>query len=175
MGNSIKYIILGIMSFLGQMLISEYVNIWTMLYIAIFPAFLMIIPMSLNVTLYMLLAFLFGLGIDSFSDGVIGLNAAACVAIAYLRKPLLSLILTKNSIENIDSISIKELGVSKFIVINLLLYSVFFLIYLSLDNFWSVAFLFTLLKFIINIIINVIFAIVIEYTLVSKFSINYRG
>lgn len=163
------------MSFLGQILISEYVNIWTMLYIAIFPVFLMILPISLNGTLYMLLAFLFGLGIDSFSDGIIGLNAAACVAMAYLRKPLLNLILTKNSIENIDSISIKELGFPKFIVINILLYSVFFVIYLSLDNFWSIAFLFTLLKFVLNIIVNVLFAILIEYTLFSKFSVKYRG
>ncbi|MEG2849668.1 MAG: hypothetical protein RR880_05495, partial [Bacteroidales bacterium] len=162
MGKSIKYIILGVLILLFQILISEYVNIWPMLYIVIFPVFIIILPCNMNTLFYMLIAFLFGLGVDSLSDGILGLNAAACVAIAYSRKSVLSLVLPKSSIENLDSVSSQDLGVKKMIVINLLLYSVFFLVYIGLDNFLSVPFIFTLLRFLLCTLLNIIFAIIFE-------------
>lgn len=175
MGNGLKYIILGIVAFISQILISEYVNIWPMLYIAAFPLLLIVVPPNMNTAVYMITAFGVGLGIDALSDGILGLNAAACVAMAYLRKPLLNLILSKSSFDSIESVSSKEIGSKKFTFFCFFMYAIFILVYTVLDNFWSAPIIFTLLRILLNIAINVIFAVVIEATLISKFMIKYRG
>lgn len=175
MGKSIKYITLGVLIIFCQILISEYVNIWPTLYIVILPIFLISLPGNINIMAYMLLAFALGLGIDSLSDGVLGLNAAACVAMAYFRRPVINIILTKNSIENMDSVSSQEIGIKKFTIISIFLYSIFFFVYIGLDNFGSLPLMFTLLRFSLNIAVNVIFALIVEVTLISRFSIKYRG
>lgn len=175
MGKSIKYILWIITAFLVQVLISEYVNIWPMLYIAIYPLFLLILPINMNIAVYMLIAFAFGLGIDSLSDGILGLNASACVAMAYFREPVMGILLKRSTLENINEINSKEIKMKRFILLTLFTYSVFFLVYITLDNLWSAPSFFILIRFLINVMVNVLLAFVIETTLISRFIIKDRG
>ncbi len=175
MNKSVKYIIWGVSVFLAQILISEYVNIWPMLYIAIYPLILIIIPQNINTVVYMIIAFALGLGIDSLADGIPGLNAAACVAMAYSRKTALNLILKKSALENISRINSREIRIKKFIFLCIFMYSVFFLVYISLDNLWSEPSFFIFIRLAVNITVNVILAFIIESTLISRFIIKERG
>lgn len=171
MGNA-KYILWGILIFLAQILISEYINIWPLLYLSVYPLILIILPIGINSVAYMLIAFVLGLGVDSLSDGIPGLNAAACVALAYCRKPVFNLILKRSVIENINEVTTKELQPKTFILLSAILYAIFFVVYISLDNFWSLPILLNLVRLLINIIVNVLCAYLIESTLISKFIVK---
>ena len=50
MGNSWKYISFGFIILIAQILVSDFVNIWPMLYVAIFPIYIISLPLSLNRT-----------------------------------------------------------------------------------------------------------------------------
>jgi hypothetical protein len=54
----------------------------------LYVLFLILYPFNGNQTLFLLLSFLLGLGVDIFEDSG-GINAAACLVIAYMRPVLL--------------------------------------------------------------------------------------
>ena len=68
------------------------------------------LPFTINRFLLMLVAFAFGLSLDFF-EHTIGIHAAACVLIAYIRPFLLSLLLPQETTElNYEEPSIKSMG-----------------------------------------------------------------
>ncbi len=72
--------------------------------------FILWLPFSINRVLLLLIAFMFGLILDYFT-GTLGLHAAPCVLIAYLRPFILNLIITQESNEHsYPEPSIKSLG-----------------------------------------------------------------
>ncbi len=159
--NNLKYAILGIFLFLIQLLISGYVNIWPMLYIAVFPLLLIILPYNYNQSAAMLTALGFGLLIDITSDGVLGLNAAAAVAMAYARPFIFRLTISKTTLENISELDSRTIGTTQFITITALLYAIFFIFYIALDSWGYFSFLYTTARFLLNVIVNTLVALLL--------------
>lgn len=152
--NNIKHITLGVFLILIQILISGYVNIWPMLYIAVFPFVIIIMPFQVNRYIYLLMAMLLGLAVDFTSDGIPGLNGAAAVALAFFKEPVLRLLLNKSSIENLSGITEYSLGFSKFAIYVALLYTAFFIFYMGLDSLGYYSFGFTFIRLVINVVAN---------------------
>ncbi len=171
MANIWKYIVFGIIMLIAQILISDFVNIWPLLYITIFPLFVISIPLSVNRSLYMLIAFLYGLCIDIFADGVIGLNAAALVAMAYPRLFFAKLVLSKANVESLEnqSLTSRLIELPKYSLIVLFEYSAFFLVYSILDSYGNVPLSFALIRFATCIIVNTILTIIIDLSLINKY------
>lgn len=72
--------------------------------------FILWLPFNTNRILLLLIAFVLGLSIDYFA-GTIGLHAAPCVLIAYLRPFLLNLLIPQDTTQqNYDEPSIKSMG-----------------------------------------------------------------
>ena len=72
--------------------------------------FILWLPFSINRFLLLIIAFVLGLLIDYFS-GTIGLHAAPCVLIAYLRPFLLNLLIPQDTTEqSYNEPSIKSMG-----------------------------------------------------------------
>ena len=166
--NSFKYIFLGVILLLIQLLISGYVNIWPMLYIAVFPLLLITIPYNCNKTLAIVTAFAYGMIIDLLSDGVPGLNAAAAVALAYLRPLFFRLVIPKSTLENLTDVTTRHISFTQFLMITGLSYSIFFILYIILDAWGYFSFLYTFARFIINIIANTAIAFLLWKTLNSQ-------
>lgn len=152
--NNIKYIILGIFLILIQILISGYINIWPMLYIAVFPFVLIILPLQTNRFFFLITAFVLGLIADIFTDSIPGLNAAATTAIAFFKRPILKMLLNRNNIESIQETTEYTLGFSKFALYTIFLYMIFFIFYMGLDSFGFYTIGYSALRFIINVIAN---------------------
>ena len=72
-----------------QLLIDNYLNLGLYLYVAIFPFLILTLPYRYKTIPTMLLSFLLGLSIDFLSNGVLGLNAGALTAMAFVRQGLL--------------------------------------------------------------------------------------
>lgn len=166
--NYLKYITLGVFLMLMQMLISGYVNIWPMLYIAVFPMLLIALPYNINRYIALLVAFGTGLLIDFVSDGVLGLNAAAATALMYFRGPFFHLIINKNTLENMTLLTERSIGTSKFILLSAFSYAVFFIFYIALDSGESTSFLYILLRFAINLTVNVALVVLLWKTLLAQ-------
>ena len=165
-----KYITLGAIIIICQILLSEYVNIWPVLYIAIFPLFIILLPANINRSASMLIAFLLGLCIDITADGVIGLNAAALVAMAYCREFVLKLTLSKGNLESAENlpISTRTVEIPKLLTINLLMLAIFFTVYVLLDSAASFPPLYTILKIALCVAVNCIINLLCNIVLLEK-------
>ena len=165
-----KYFTLGAIIIICQILISEYVNIWTLLYIAIFPQFIILLPPMTNRSLYMVIAFVLGLGIDLFADGVPGLNAAALVAMAYSRPAIMNLIFSKSNFENTENTPLipRYIEIHKLFILNLLMLAVFFTVYILIDSAASFPFWYTILGIVACVVANTVISMVCSSVLLNK-------
>lgn len=166
-----KYTTLGVLLIICQILLSEYVNIWPVLYIAIFPQFIILLPPAMNRSLYMLVAFALGLAIDIFADGVPGLNASALVAMAYSRPFMLKLVFSRANIESSDNLPLLPRSVEpqKLAVLDVIMHAIFFTVYILLDSAGSFSFWYTLFKIAICIIVNTAISMICSTVLFEKF------
>ena len=171
MNFNIKYATLGALLIICQILLSEYVNIWPLLYIAIFPQFIILLPPSFNRLAHLLVAFILGLAIDLFADGVPGLNAAALVAMAYIRPAFLKITLSKANLDTTDNLPLlpRTVEIQKLAMLNGCMLAVFFTVYILLDSAGTFPFWYTILKIVVCTIINCIISLVCSKVLFEKF------
>lgn len=171
MNQHIKYLALGALMVICQILLSEYVNIWAVLYIAIFPQFIILLPPSMNRSLHLVVAFILGLCIDISADGVLGLNAAALVAMAYSRPFILKLTLSKGNMDNAEGqpLTPKTVEIPKLVMINTLMLAIFFTAYVLLDSAGGFTLWYTLLKIGLCVAVNSIITIICNIVLLEKF------
>lgn len=171
MAISWKYITLCIVALIAQILIGDFVNIWTMLYVTVFPICIISLPLSINRAAYMLIAFFYGLCIDLLADGVIGLNAAALTALAYTRLFFAKIVLSKANVESLENqpITSRMVGLSKYALLVLFAYAVFFILYILLDSYKNFPLSFVLARYSISVAINTILTIVIDLSLTNKY------
>ena len=129
MNVQLKYATLGALLIICQILLSEYVNIWPLLYIAIFPQFIILLPPAINKIAHLLVAFILGMAIDIFADGVLGLNAAALVAMAYVRPSFLKITLSKANLDTSDNQPLlpRTVEIQKLAMLNGCMLAIFFL------------------------------------------------
>ena len=171
MNVQLKYATLGALLIICQILLSEYVNIWPLLYIAIFPQFIILLPPALNRSAHLLIAFVLGMAIDIFADGVPGLNAAALVAMAYIRPFFLKITLSKANLDTTDNQPLlpRTVEIQKLAMLNGCMLAVFFLVYIMLDSAGSFPFWYTILKIAVCVIVNCIISLVCSKVLFEKF------
>lgn len=171
MNIHVKYLTLGILLIVCQILLSEYVNIWPVLYIAIFPQFIILLPPSINKSALLLVAFVLGMAVDIFADGVLGLNAAALTAMAYARPMLMRLVFSKAGLENIDNAPLlpKNVEVLKLLMLDALMLLIFFTTYVVLDSAGSLPFWYAAFKILLCIAVNCILYIICSTALYEKF------
>lgn len=169
MNNVVKYILTGVILLLIQLVTDEYINVFPLLHIAVFPLLIIILPDNIKPIALMVIAFLFGLIIDAISDGVIGLNAAALVGVAFFKQPLLYAMLNKSNLIDMVVISSKNIKTGLYICICGILYSIFFFIYIVLDGITSADILYSLIRFAVDVTINLLIVIFLEKMLSQQF------
>ena len=82
--NSLRFVVLLLL----QVLLLNNINFLGYINPYLYVLFLILYPFNANQTLFLFLAFLLGLGVDIFEDSG-GINAAACLVVAYVRPMLL--------------------------------------------------------------------------------------
>ncbi len=148
----VRYLISGALILFVQFLLCEFVNIWPPLYIAIIPIFIILLPNELNSISLLLLSFTIGLLTDALSDGILGLNASACCAMAYFKAPIIKMV-TKYYNTNQPNSKFSYLLIS---------YIIFFIVYIILDGLHSNDYLFLLIRLAVNVVVNVVLAYTLE-------------
>ena len=110
MSSFIKNITRFVMFLLFQVYVLDKISLHQMLAPYVYFMFILWLPFKMNRTLLMLLAFLIGFALDSFSYHP-GFHAAACVLIAYVRPFLINLLIPQEGAEtNYDEPSFRSMG-----------------------------------------------------------------
>ncbi|MBL7914856.1 MAG: hypothetical protein BWY67_01690 [Bacteroidetes bacterium ADurb.Bin397] len=81
----------------------------------VYIMFIMMLPVRMPKTFLLLAAFLTGLVVDVFSN-TMGMHAAACVFMAYVRPTVLRIMAPRDGYETESSPSVKELGFTWFLI-----------------------------------------------------------
>lgn len=130
----------------------------------IYIAFLLLLPIQMPKVQLLLLAFFTGLVIDIFYD-TLGINAAACVLLAYLRPYVLLLLTPRDDYEKSDTVNVHAMGWQWFSVYSLFLIFVHHLalFFLELGSFQMVGYTLgkiitsTIYTFLVFVILQLLF------------------
>ncbi len=134
--NIIRFILLIIL----QVLIFNNMNPGGIVSPQVYITFILLLPVRINKSFMLILAFSTGLTIDYFAN-TLGLNAAACVAIGFIRPGLIKLLFHSHEFIADEEPSPAIIGLSGFIRYTIILVFVqqliiVFLEMLSFRNFW---------------------------------------
>jgi len=133
--NTIRFVIVVLI----QVLVFNNMNLGGYLHPYIYVLFLLLLPIYINRSVLLLLAFLTGLTIDYFA-GTVGLNAAASVFLAYVRPGTIRLFFGKQEFGADEEPGLHSFGVIGFLKYTIILvflhqFLLFYLEVLSLTNF----------------------------------------
>jgi hypothetical protein len=109
----------------------------------------------------MFIAFATGLSVDWLSEGLIGINAAALVPVALMRKPLIRFFLGEDIIIRSDGFSFRKNGIGKISFILMISSIIFLAIYIFLDGAGTRPALFNLTRTGASLICNYILAVIV--------------
>lgn len=113
--NNYLSIILSFIIFtLAQVLVFDHFILYNTAFCLFYVGFLLFYPFDVGQLFYILIGFVTGLVIDIFNDSL-GVHAAACVALTFIRPYWLSINVPRGGYENINTPNIKTLGLQWFI------------------------------------------------------------
>ena len=147
-----------------QVLLMRNMVLFNTAFCFIYVAFLLFLPIHMPKVFLLVLAFITGITIDVFYDTV-GINAAACVLLAYLRPYVLALLTPRDDYEKNDSVNVHKMGWRWFTVYSMFLIFMHHLalFFLELGSFRALGFtlakifLSSLFTFLVVIIIQLLF------------------
>jgi hypothetical protein len=135
MNVDFKKILYALVIIVVQCILDNYVDLSIYLRIVIVPYLILILPYRYRTISAMILAFFIGLAVDIFTTGVLGINAGALTAVAFIRQKMLHAIMDERNMERHDSPDLKVMGVGKGLFYIGVPYLLFFIISVLLDNF----------------------------------------
>ncbi len=127
---------------LAQVLISYLFQTGPWCVLTLLPAMIFCLPTDRSTLRLMLVAFVSGLAVDFFADGILGLNAFSLVPVALVRRFLLVRLFNEELVTRGESISWRKWGLVRIFGCVLILTALFLLLYVAVDaagerSFWA--------------------------------------
>jgi len=154
----------GLLFFLmviGQVIVCNFTNLGPYVMLSLLPAMILCIPLSISTSLCLVIAFATGLAVDWMAEGLIGINAAALLPVALLRKPFIRLFLGEDLITRKDGFSIKKNGIVKISMMLALSVLLFLGIYIYLDGAGTRTFSFNIIRLGVSFVCNYFIAVLV--------------
>ena len=146
---------------LGQMILCNFAGFTPYVMLSMLPAMVICIPLTVSTPVCMLIAFATGLSVDWLSEGLIGINAAALIPVALMRKPLIRFFLGEDLIVRSDSFSIRKNGAGKISLVLTVAILIFLGIYIFLDGAGTRPVWFNLSRLGASLVCNYILALIV--------------
>ena len=144
---------------LAQLLLSNFFNLTPYLMLSILPVMVLCIPIRMGTTGAMLIAFATGVVVDLLSEGLIGLNAAALVPVAFLRNSIIKLVFGTELFARGEDFSPRRNGLGKTVLATVLAQALFTLIYIWVDDASTSPFWFDAARFGISLVAGTVLAL----------------
>ncbi|MBO5419117.1 MAG: hypothetical protein J6A22_03435 [Bacteroidales bacterium] len=154
----------GILFFLlviAQIVICNYLQLTPYAIPTILPAMILCLPLGIGTIGTMLIAFAAGLSVDWLSEGILGLNAAAILPVAFIKRWVIRMFLGEDILTRNDSFTFRKNGVVKISAILLVSTAVFLLIYTYLDGAGTRPFWFNAVRFTVSLAVNWVLSLVV--------------
>ena len=168
MPTYLRQIIIYAVVILLQVILNNYVNLGPMIYICLIPLLVIYLPLDQKNYISLIIAFGMGLVIDILSDGVLGLNAGAATLVALVYKPLFYPIFQKNNYSKKYILPIRESGLWQHALYLLIILASYFLFYIAFDGLAKTTLLVSLIRYLVNVLVNLALALVIDITLFNR-------
>ena len=150
-----------------QVILCNYAHLGPYITLTLLPAMILCIPIRISTITCMLVAFVSGFLTDFLAEGLLGLNVAALLPVALIRKGTVRIFLGEDIIARKDSFSIKKNGLLKVSTALLVSTAVFLAVYIFLDGAGTRPFWFCAAKFGISLVCNWILGILVINTLTT--------
>ena len=150
-----------------QVILCNYAHLGPYITLTLLPAMILCIPIRVSTITCMLVAFASGFLTDFLAEGLLGLNVAALLPVALIRKGTVRIFLGEDIIARKDSFSIKKNGLLKVSTALLVSTAVFLAVYIFLDGAGTRPFWFCAAKFGISLVCNWILGILVINTLTT--------
>lgn len=143
----------------AQLLLSNFFNLTPYLMLSILPVMVLCIPIRVGTGWAMLIAFATGIVVDLLSEGLLGLNAFALVPVAYLRKPIITLVFGSELFARGEDFSPRRHGLWKTVLATVLAQALFTIIYVWVDDASSRPFWFDAARFGISLVAGTVLSL----------------
>lgn len=118
----------------AQILIWSYLNLSQYMVLTFLPAMILCLPIRFSPARAMTVAFVTGLAVDFFAQGVLGLTALALVPVAFSRGFIIRLVFGNEVYSRGENISVRRQGTPKMALGILMASGVFLLLYIWADG-----------------------------------------
>lgn len=143
---------------LVQILIFSHINFSSFINPYIFPLFILLLPFETPRWLLMLIGFSAGLALDFFL-GSVGMHAAACLLIAYLR-PFLINVITPKGTEFEISPNVYAQGITWFVVYLCFTMFIYLTFYFLVEAATFLNFFLLLVKIFLSVLVSITFMLI---------------
>lgn len=135
MNDTLKYFLRFLLFLAVQLVFFNSLNLGTYLFPAPYILFLLLFPCLYSVAWLLIWAFAFGLCLDVFGGGVLGLHTSALLILALFRYGLLRLVSVKGDLDNLSVPGFVMFGFGRYFVFVLLSVLAHHIVYFSLESF----------------------------------------
>lgn len=118
----------------AQILICNYLHVSMYLSLSILPMLIMCIPTRIDTVRAMLIAFAAGFAVDFAAEGVLGLNVAALLPVALLRRTVCEAIFGDELFARNENFSMQKYGPTKVIFVLAIAQALFLTVYIWADG-----------------------------------------
>ena len=152
---------------IGQIILCNYSDFGPYVMLTMLPTMILCLPTSTSTSAAMLTAFCSGLAVDWLSEGLLGLNAAALVPVAFMRKKVVRIFLGEDLLTRGDSFSYRKNGFAKISAANTVCIMLFTAIYILLDGAGNLPVWFCFTKGGVSLVCNFFLAIIVTNILAA--------
>ena len=168
MANRAHDILFVFLVFLLQLALSRFVNLGAYVFICFIPLIITVIPLTDSPQRTMILSFAVALLFDFLSDGVMGLNSAAAVVAAALRKPLYRAFVNRDRQDKTSVPTAALVGTGKYLNYLTSVVAVYMLVYIALDCISFRPLSFVALKFLVSTIVNSALSLLVSVSFLNR-------
>lgn len=129
--------------------------------LSLLPAMILCLPLGIGNITAMLFAFASALTVDWLSEGLIGINAAALLPVAFCRKGIIRIFLGEDIITRKDNFSLRKYGAAKISVLLITVLVIYLGIYIILDGAGTRPMWFNTTRFLLSLACNLPLSLVI--------------
>ena len=146
---------------IGQLILCNYATLGPYIMLSMLPAMVLCIPPSISTITGMFIAFASGLSVDWLSEGLLGLNTAAILPVALMRKGVIKIFMGEDIISRGDRFSYRKNGFAKISAAHSVCLITFLALYIILDGAGTRPAWFCLAKGGVSFICNFVLAIIV--------------
>lgn len=142
-----NYPLTFILMLVCQIFLSNYTCLGPYIMLTMLPTMILCLPASMSPIISMIIAFCCGFATDFLSEGLLGLNTAALLPVAFCRRGIIRIFFGEDLIVRKDSFSIRKNGLAKVSFAQLSTCAIFLATYILLDGAGTRPFWFCASKF----------------------------